>query len=238
MAQCGHVKEENILIFTFASWEPIENILLSVSFSFAYKFKETINEFNLPKNPFIKLILANKMDQARNRYDNFEELLKYCDHSANPVGELYLALHGYKDSTLQELSDFVCTGLQLTNFWQDVKRDYLHDRIYIPAEDMAYFNVKESDLGREKSGSNLRALIEYQITRTKQYFEKGTSLLNHVRGNEKLNLMLFILGGQSIINAIEKQKFDILSKRPKVGNIQKCWIIVKAWCSLKLAGKT
>ena len=202
--------------------------------------QETITTFNLPKDPFLKLIIANKMDQTKIRYANFEELLNYCDHSANPVGELYLALHGYRDSTLQKLSNFVCTGLQLTNFWQDVKRDYLRDRIYIPAEDMAFFHVKESDLEREQSGSNLCELIEYQIKRTKNYFEKGTSLLDHLKGddfksNEKLNLLLFILGGQSIIKAIEQQQFDVLTKRPEVGELQKCWILIKAWSSLKFS---
>jgi squalene synthase HpnC len=196
--------------------------------------QKTIKTFELPKEPFIKLILANKMDQKNTRYETFNDLLQYCKHSANPVGELYLALFNYKDTKLLELSDFVCTGLQLVNFWQDVKRDYTNGRIYIPAEDMMTFKVKESDLAREISDSNVRSLLQHEIIRTESYFKQGKSLLKYLKSNEKFNLLLFILGGQSIIKSIIKQEYDVLLKRPKVGKLQKILLIIKAWTSVKI----
>ena len=110
--------------------------------------QDTILSFEIPITPFIKLISANRLDQAQHRYETFENLLNYCEYSANPVGQIFLHLFGYDDELRQTYSDFTCTGLQLVNFLQDIKTDFLRGRIYIPQEDMAYFGYSEDELSK------------------------------------------------------------------------------------------
>ena len=107
---------------------------------------DTIRRFDIPPEPFLRLIEANRRDQRVNRYQTFDELLDYCSYSANPVGRLVLYVFGYRDEERARLADNTCTALQLANFWQDVRRDLKMGRVYIPLEDMARFGYSEADL--------------------------------------------------------------------------------------------
>ena len=110
--------------------------------------QHTIRAFAIPPEPFRKLITANRMDQTQSRYATFADVLHYCEHSANPVGFLYLLLFGYDDEERRRLSDATCTALQLANFWQDVRRDWDKGRVYLPQEDMERFGYTEESLPR------------------------------------------------------------------------------------------
>ena len=117
--------------------------------------QNTIRAFDIPIEPFLRLIEANRMDQSVSRYPTFEDLEYYCRHSANPVGRLVLYVCGYRDGERQRLSDYTCTALQLANFWQDVSRDYAKGRIYIPLEDMETFGYSENELAPTRGHSEL-----------------------------------------------------------------------------------
>jgi squalene synthase HpnC len=176
--------------------------------------KRTIEEFDLPLEPFLKLIEANRIDQEKDRYNTFSELLYYCDHSANPVGRLFLMLFGYHDDELFTLSDATCTGLQLVNFWQDVKRDYEMGRIYLPLDEMARYGVEEVDLAADRACEPLKELLRFQVERTRGYFRDGLPLIDRVRGHLKVDIALFSRGGLAILRKIEEQGYDTLMRRP------------------------
>ncbi|HEX2971006.1 MAG TPA: squalene synthase HpnC, partial [Tepidisphaeraceae bacterium] len=107
----------------------------------------TIRRHDLPIQPFLDLIDAFEQDQRVTRYETFDQLRDYCRRSADPVGRLVLYMCGYRDPQLHQLSDRTCTALQLTNFWQDVRRDLLErDRIYLPRQSMQRFSVTEEQL--------------------------------------------------------------------------------------------
>ena len=108
--------------------------------------QDTIQRYRIPREPFLKLIEANRMDQEVARYQTFDDLLYYCDHSANPCGRLFLYVFEYRDEERQQLSDYTCTALQLANFWQDVNRDWGKGRVYLPVEDMKAHGVTEEQL--------------------------------------------------------------------------------------------
>src|SRR5215213_4544846 len=95
---------------------------------------ETQARFDLPPDLFEDLLSAFAQDVTRTRYESFEQLLDYCDRSANPVGRLILLLFGHKDEGLHQMSDSICTALQLANHWQDVGIDLRKDRVYLPLE--------------------------------------------------------------------------------------------------------
>jgi len=188
---------------------------------------ETIRCFAIPPEPFLKLIEANRMDQRMSRYPTFEELLHYCDHSANPVGHLFLYLLGYADAERQGLADATCTALQLTNFWQDIAVDLSKGRVYIPQEDMARFGYPEEDLERGIVNDSFRALMAFEVGRTRELFARGLGLLDMVDGRLKVDLKLFSLGGLAVLEAIERNGYDVFRRRPRLSRWQKAALFAR-----------
>ncbi len=178
--------------------------------------QSTIEKFEIPAEPFLRLIDANRRDQYVHRYSTFSELLDYCNLSANPVGHIVLYIFGYKDKERQNASDSTCTALQLANFLQDITRDYGKGRVYIPLEDMYRFGVGEDVIESRRMTEGFRHMMRLQVERTRDMFSKGCSLLDMVDGRLKVDLALFTLGGLEILRRIEKQNFDVLVRRPKI----------------------
>ena len=108
---------------------------------------DTVRRYDIPREPFADLLLAFRSDLNFCGFDTLDEILAtYTRYSANPVGRLVLYLFGYRDAERQQLSDLVCSGLQLANFWQDVAIDLEKNRIYFPREDLRKFGVTHEDL--------------------------------------------------------------------------------------------
>lgn len=178
---------------------------------------ETIADRDLPREPFQRLIEANRRDQRVRRYATHEDLLDYCTYSADPVGRLVLAVFGRPETGLWPLSDATCTALQLTNFWQDVARDHAMGRIYIPGEDLERFGVSEEELGRAPASPAFRRLMRVLVARARVLFERGRPLSDRVRGRLRVDLRLFTRGGEAVLGAIEGIDHDVLSRRPTLG---------------------
>lgn len=189
--------------------------------------RETIRRFAIPPEPFLKLIEANRMDQRISRYPTFEELLRYCDHSANPVGHLFLYLFGYADAERQRLADATCTALQLTNFWQDIAVDRGKGRVYVPQEDIARFGYSEEELERGIVNDSFRALMAFEVSRTRELFAEGLGLLDLVDGRLKVDLRLFSLGGLAVLEALERNDYDVFHRRPRLSRWQKAALFVR-----------
>ena len=193
--------------------------------------QETIRRFDLPREPFARLIEANRIDQRVCRYANYEELLCYCVHSANPVGRLFLMLFGYRDEERFALSDATCTALQLTNFWQDIGRDRNAGRVYLPQDELAAFGVADEDLDADRASVELRRLVRFEVDRTRRLFSEGSRLIDSVRGRLRVDLSLFTRGGLAILDAIERQGHDTLVRRPTLGRSEKVGLLVSSLLS-------
>ena len=196
--------------------------------------QDTINAFQIPQELFLKLIEANRMDQEQHRHPTYDDLLRYCDHSANPVGRMVLYVFGYRDEERQQLSDYTCTALQLANFWQDVARDYRMGRIYIPLEDMERFAYDEEELGQGIENGNFRRLMEFEVDRAEELFRLGLPLIKTVKGTLKLDLALFSLGGLEVLRKIRKQGYDVLGHRPVISRGRKAWLFLSTWSRMRL----
>ena len=200
----------------------------------AVALAETIQRFHIPQEPFLKLIEANRMDQRAHRHRTYEDLLRYCDHSANPVGRLFLYLFGYGDEERQRLADATCTALQLTNFWQDVRRDMNMGRVYIPQEDMERFGYTEERLQAGVADESFRDLMRFQVDRARGLFDRGAGLVDMVGGAARLDIALFTLGGLHILNAIERQGYDVLRRRPTLSKFARARLVLTTAARLKL----
>jgi squalene synthase HpnC len=188
----------------------------------------TIRQFELPIEPFQRLIEANRRDQATTRYETYDQLLDYCRYSANPVGRLVLMLFGYRDDERFGLSDATCTALQLANFWQDVARDYKLGRVYLPLEDLRHFGCGEDDLRAGTFNATWQALMEFEVKRARELFRLGEQLVPLVDRRLQVDLRLFTLGGLEVLNRIEAQGFDVLTKRPAVPPWRQLGLLAKA----------
>ena len=196
--------------------------------------RETIESFDLPREPFLKLIEANRMDQRIQRYPAYQDLLHYCDHSANPVGHLFLYLFGCRDAERQRLADATCTALQLTNFWQDVARDYRKGRIYLPLEDLERFGYTEEELGRGEITPAFRQLLAFEVERAMELFRQGAPLVATLDGVARLDVALFTRGGVAVLEAIRKQRYDVLTSRPSLSRPRKAGLFLSTWLGWKL----
>lgn len=196
--------------------------------------QQTIRRFAIPREPFLKLIDANRMDQRHQRHPAYSDLLDYCDHSANPVGHLFLYLFGYRDQERQRISDAICTALQLVNFWQDVARDYRKGRIYLPLEDLARFGYSETELARGLENEAFRQLLSFEVDRTMDLFREGASLVHLLDGPARFDVALFIRGGVSVLEAIRRQNYNVLTHRPKLSPARKAGLFCSTWLTWRL----
>jgi squalene synthase HpnC len=175
----------------------------------------TVHELDLPRGPFVRLIEANRRDQVKATYDTFDELLDYCDLSANPVGELVLHVFGSVTPDRVEVSNRVCTALQLAEHWQDVGEDFARGRIYLPAEDRERFGVADEELGRQPASTALRCLLEFEVERTRNLLDAGAPLIRRLRGRARLAVAGYVGGGRATLDAIVAAGFDVLAGAPR-----------------------
>jgi squalene synthase HpnC len=191
--------------------------------------KRTIDRHEIPITPFADLIDAFEQDQTINRYDTFDQLRDYCRRSADPVGRLVLYMSGYRDSERQRLSDFTCTALQLTNFWQDVRRDVIErNRIYIPRESMQQFGVTEEQITHFRFDENYKRLVQFEVERTFSLFEQGRALLPMLAPYIRRHIALFAQGGLYILRAIQRHNYDTLTHRPRLSKMRKAALMARA----------
>ncbi|HVO32743.1 MAG TPA: squalene synthase HpnC [Elusimicrobiota bacterium] len=179
--------------------------------------QRTVAQYQLPVSWLRDLLHAFEMDATVRRYSTNDDLLEYCRYSANPVGRLILTLSGYRDERLYELSDAICTGLQLANHWQDVAVDLQKDRIYLPQEDMKRFGVADESLRTQRADDAYRRLLAFEVSRAREFFRKGQSLPEQVSGRLRWELRLTWHGGVRILDKIQALDFDTLTRRPVVG---------------------
>jgi len=187
----------------------------------------TIAACGLPREPFARLIEANRIDQRQGRYETWEDVREYCTYSADPVGRLVLGVYGRAgEHALVALSDEVCTGLQLVNFLQDPPRDYELGRIYLPLEDLRRFGVDEAELAGPLS-DRLATLCRFEADRATRLLASGFPLAAALGGRAGKSVALFSRGGLAALAALERRSFDVFSGRPAPGKLTFAWLTAR-----------
>ncbi|MET8009812.1 squalene synthase HpnC [Streptomyces sp. NPDC005271] len=177
--------------------------------------RPTVRRHGLTPAPFRGLIEANRQDQRVRRYATYQELLDYCELSANPVGRLVLGITGTASPERIRRSDAICTALQIVEHLQDVAEDLRRDRVYLPAEDMKRFGVTEADLAAPRGGASVRALVAYEAKRAVALLNEGTPLVGSVHGRLKVLLAGFVAGGRAALRAVAAAGHDVLPGPPR-----------------------
>jgi squalene synthase HpnC len=181
----------------------------------------TVRACGLKPEPFVRLIEANRVDQHVSRYRTWAQLREYCALSADPVGELVLAIFGLSSPARIELSDSICTALQLAEHCQDVAEDFARGRVYLPREDLARFAASEADLARAHASEQLRAVLAFEVARARELLVAGTPLIAQLRGRPKLAVAAFVAGGHAALDAIARARYDVLAGPPRAGRTRR-----------------
>jgi squalene synthase HpnC len=185
----------------------------------------TMREKSLPVHLFEALLSAFRQDVTVHRYETWQELFDYCRRSANPVGRIVLRIAGHRDDRMDAWSDAICTALQLTNFWQDLRVDVARGRLYVPVEEIRAHGADERQLEGLSMDAAWRQTIAAAVSRTKQLFDSGRPLCDMTRGRLRLELRATWLGGSRILDRIEAAGFDALSQRPVIRRTDLPWFL-------------
>ena len=189
--------------------------------------QETVQHYEIPIEPFERLICAFEQDQTITRYANFDEVFAYCTNSANPVGHLVLYLCGYRDAERQRLSDYTCTALQLANFWQDITVDLEKNRIYLPLDLLAANDYAVEDLLAYRFDARFQAAMRAAVDVADDLFRRGLPLIGTVDRRLALDLELFSRGGMRILDKIRDQGYDVLARRPTISKVERILIFLR-----------
>lgn len=182
--------------------------------------KDARAKHHLSLSLFERLLAAFKQDVQKSRYENFTEVLAYCENSANPVGRLVLELFDEANEERNFCSDAICTALQLTNFWQDVALDLKKDRIYLPQDELRAFGVEIPPPSAPPLGvggiEGFKKLLTFQITRTRDFFYRGHALGLDLRGRLGIEIRLTWLTGMRVLEKIIANDCDVFNHRPTI----------------------
>jgi len=189
---------------------------------------DTVRRFAIPREPFVDLLRAFRSDVDFRGFETIDDLLEYARYSANPVGRIVLYLFGYRDAERQQLSDLVCSGLQLANFWQDVAIDLTKGRIYLPRRDRERFGVTDADLGAGRMSAGFVALMRHEIGFARERLVGGAQLSRLVDRRLRRDIVMFAGGGLAILRAIERAGCDVFTRRPKLKKIDYLRLGLKA----------
>jgi squalene synthase HpnC len=190
---------------------------------------ETVRECDVPAQPLLDLIQANRQDQKVTRYPTYPDLERYCELSANPVGQIVLYIFGVATPERIALSDNICTALQLVEHWQDVAEDLGNGRIYLPGEDLERFGCTEADLAAPTVGPAVRQLMIFETNRASRLLDQGAPLVGTLRGAARLAVAGYLAGGRAALAAISRQHYDVLAGTPRGRKSRQAAELAKAY---------
>lgn len=184
-----------------------------------------IEQYQLPVYLFADLLTAFEQDITVKRYQSYEQIHQYCRHSADPVGRILLHLYQELRPDSLRMSDAICTGLQLTNFWQDVAIDWEKDRVYLPLDALNAHQLDESYIQRRcqqqpttsQQDLQWQQLMQEQVRYARSLLEQGKPLVQRLPGRIGLELKMIILGGLRILERLAQVQYDVFTARPKLG---------------------
>lgn len=195
---------------------------------------DTVKRRNLATKPLYDLLDAFQRDQVQNRYYDSSDLLTYCYGSANSVGRLILNLAEVSGQAIADRSDAICTGLQLVNFCQDMHRDALQDRIYMPEKLYQQHHVTEAMILAAKPTKELQAALRQWVEQSRKYFLQGWELWKSVPNWLSRDIRLFAGGGLAVCDAIAAVNYDVWTSRPTVSKQARVKLLVRTMISTKI----
>ena len=188
-----------------------------------------IRDFNLPAEQLLEIIDGMEMDLSLHRYEDFKSLRLYCHRVAGVVGELSAVIFGYTDRATLHYAADLGLAFQLTNIIRDVGEDARRNRIYLPMDELAKFNVPASDILNARQTENFKQLMEFQYQRAQQFYEQAFAALP--AADRKAQKTGLVMAGiyRTLLEEIRHDGFQVLTRRTALTPIRKLWIAWRTW---------
>ncbi|MFC1594150.1 phytoene/squalene synthase family protein [Candidatus Omnitrophota bacterium] len=197
-------------------------------------FKNTIEQYAIPKIYFDELINGMHMDLTVSRYRTFDELYHYCYQVAGVVGLMMLKVFGSDNPEAENHAINLGIAMQLTNILRDIKEDFARGRIYLPEDEMKSFNVSENTLLEQRIDENFISLLKFQIERARDLYSRSQEGIIMIQ-DKQCRFVVRIMKNMyaAILAAIEKNRYDVFRQRAHVTTLGKMSIATKTLLAKK-----
>lgn len=197
-------------------------------------WNDLLKNYKIPQNLPLELIKGILMDTRIKRYETFEEVYVYCFRVASTVGLMSSEILGYSNKKALEYAEAMGIGMQITNILRDIKEDAAMGRIYLPQEDLKKFGVSESQIIENKFDENFARLMKFQVERARQYYQKGEKGIALLEKDSRFTVLLASRIYGKILDEIEKQNYDVFTRRAHTTKSQKLVSIPRIWLEAKI----
>jgi len=189
-----------------------------------------IHTFSLSEEHFHEIIDGMEMDLNFNRYQDFKQLQLYCYRVASVVGILSAQIFGFNNRQTLKFAHDLGMAFQLTNIIRDVGEDARRNRIYIPLDDLAAFNVTEEDILQSRESETVKKLLEYQIERAESYYDRALQELpKEDRKSQRVGLIMAAIY-RTLLREIKADGAEkVLNSRTSLGALRKLWLAFHTW---------
>jgi phytoene synthase len=191
-------------------------------------FQDAVRRYAIPREYFYEMIDGVLSDLEPRRIQTFEELYRYCYQVASVVGLTIIHIFGFDEPKSLALAEKCGVAFQLTNILRDVREDAEHGRVYLPAEDLARFGVTAEDFAQGRRSEGFTRLMEFEAGRAREYYEESRPLVEMVHEKSRSSLWALITIYSELLDRIRDSEFDVLSRRVRLSNLEKCWIVARA----------
>jgi 15-cis-phytoene synthase len=201
---------------------------LELTNSLLLAFRQTINQYQIPREYFTELIKGLEMDLTKNRYSDFTELYQYCYKVAGIVGLMMLEIFGYTGSDTKECAFKLGIAMQLTNILRDIQEDFQRNRIYLPQDELKRFRVSDNDFALGRLNDNFKDLLKFQIERARLYYRESIQGIQRIKDSDSRLVAILMKNIYcQILNSIENNNYDVFRQRARVSHPQKILILTK-----------
>lgn len=201
---------------------------------FGEQLLASIEEFDLPKQPFLDLIDGMEMDLKWHSYQSFADLREYCYRAASAVGLICIEIFGYESARTREYAVNLGLALQLTNILRDLKEDIARGRIYIPLEDLERFGFSEHDLRMNLYNAPFIELMKYEHSRALSYFEKANASLPDGDRASMFAAEIMCAIYRELLDQIPAVQYDVFRNRLAVSKSRRLRLAFSIWLKSKL----
>jgi phytoene synthase len=199
----------------------------------AAAWADTLARYHIPRHYALQLIDGVARDLVQSRYQTFEELATYCYGVASTVGLMSMYIVGFDNSEAVPYAIKLGVALQMTNILRDVGEDYRNGRLYLPREELAFYGIREQDIAEGRITDNWRQFMKFQIERTRQLYAESWKGVKMLEREGQLAIGAASIFYQGILDEIEKNDYDVFTRRAnlsalgKIGKIPALWVKVK-----------
>jgi len=195
----------------------------------AAAWADTLTRYHIPRHYALQLIDGVARDLSQTRYQTFEELATYCYGVASTVGLMSMYIVGFRDNQAVPYAIKLGVALQLTNILRDVGEDYCKGRLYLPREELAFYGIREWDIAEGRVTDNWRQFMKFQIERTRQLYEESWAGVKILEREGQLAIGAASVFYQGILDEIEKNDYDVFSRRASLSTVGKLSRIPALW---------